>query len=364
MRGTVLIAGATGVVGQAALAHFAGLGSWHVVALSRRTPAPVARGVFRHLALDLGDAAACRAAVAALPEVTHLVYAALHERPDLVRGWRTPEQMAANAAMLRHLLAPLCDSAKGLRHVILLQGTKAYGAHLHRIAVPAKETAPRDAHENFYWLQEDELRAAAAAHGFAFTIFRPQVIFGDALGVAMNLIPVLGAYAAICRADDRPFAFPGGPSYVLEAVDARLLAKALAWAAEAAAARNEIFNITNGDVFVWRSVWPAIADALGVATGPDAPLALADFLPRQAALWDRIVERHGLRPLALSELLGQSHQYADFLFAHGAREPPPPVLVSTIKLRQAGFADCLDTEDMFRDWFRILVERRILPRPG
>jgi hypothetical protein len=35
--------------------------------------------------------------------------------------------------------------------------------------------------------------------------------------------------------------------------------------------------------------------------------------------------------------------------------------VSTIKLRQAGFADCIDTEDMFRDWFRILARRRILP---
>ena len=33
----------------------------------------------------------------------------------------------------------------------------------------------------------------------------------------------------------------------------------------------------------------------------------------------------------------------------------------TIKARHAGFADCVDTEDMFRDCFRRLRARRILP---
>jgi hypothetical protein len=35
--------------------------------------------------------------------------------------------------------------------------------------------------------------------------------------------------------------------------------------------------------------------------------------------------------------------------------------VSTIKIRQAGFAECIDTEDMFRDLFRSLAAKRILP---
>jgi len=42
----------------------------------------------------------------------------------------------------------------------------------------------------------------------------------------------------------------------------------------------------------------------------------------------------------------------------------PPALVSTIKLRQAGFSDCIDTEDMFRELFAQLVAKRILPPPG
>jgi nucleoside-diphosphate-sugar epimerase len=361
MRKTVLIAGASGVVGQAAVEYFTALQEWNVVALSRRRPELPADRCYRHLALDLQDAEACRMALRSAGEVTHLIYAALHEKPGLIAGWRESDQMQANLAMLRNLVEPLTSRTSRLRHVILLQGTKAYGAHLHPIAVPARERLPRDPHENFYWRQEDFLRAKAAEWEFAFTIFRPQVVFGDAIGVAMNPIPIIGVYAAICRETGRPFAFPGGPSYVLEAADARLLARAFAWAADAPRARNETFNITNGDVFVWRNVWPAIAEALNVTPGPDDPLALADFLPRNAEVWDRVVAKHDLRRLALSDILGQSHHYTDFCFAHGALRVPPPIVVSTIKLRQVGFADCIDTEDMFRHWFATLARKRILP---
>ena len=358
---TVLIAGASGVVGHAAVEHFTSLDGWTTIALSRRRPEISPDRSYQHIPLDLQDAEACRAAVVAMPEITHLVYTALYEKPGLVEGWRNPEQMATNLAMLRNLLEPLAERSGSLRHVSLLQGTKAYGIHIHRIAVPARERWPRDPHENFYWLQEDYLREASSRHGFGMTIFRPQVVFGDVVGVAMNLTPVIGAYAAICREEGLPFSYPGGPAYVLEATDARLMAKALAWAAEAPCARNETFNITNGDVFVWQNVWPAIARALSVEPGPDRPISMAEFLPTKADVWDRIVAKHGLKPIPLPSLLGESHHYADFTFAYGAQHRPPPALVSTIKIRQAGFAECIDTEDMFRDLFRSLAAKRILP---
>lgn len=37
----------------------------------------------------------------------------------------------------------------------------------------------------------------------------------------------------------------------------------MSWAAQAPQTANEIFNVTNGDVFELRSVWPALADTLG-----------------------------------------------------------------------------------------------------
>ena len=50
-----------------------------------------------------------------------------------------------------------------------------------------------------------------------------------------------------------------------------MIARACEWAGTSENAENEIFNITNGDVFVWQNVWLAIADALGMEVGPPEP---------------------------------------------------------------------------------------------
>ena len=42
---------------------------------------------------------------------------------------------------------------------------------------------------------------------------------------------------------------------------------------------------------------------------------------------------------------------------------PLPILNSTIKLRQAGFGDCVDTEVMFRRHLTRMIERGVLPKP-
>jgi nucleoside-diphosphate-sugar epimerase len=357
--GKVLIVGASGVVGQAAAEAFVAAG-WDVIAVSRRAPDVAPSPRWRHLKLDLLDAEACKAAAREISGVTHVVYAALYEKPGLVAGWRADDQMATNLAMLRNLLGPLREHA-ALVHVSLLQGTKAYGVHLKPFPVPARESWPRHPHANFYWLQEDFVRTELAPRGVGFTIFRPQIVFGDAVGAAMNVMPVLTAYAAICRHEAKPFAYPGGPDYLLEAADARLIGRALVWAAGAATARNETFNITNGDVFSWRNVWPAISAAFGMEQGADAPRRLAEWLPEKAEAWNTIVQRFDLRRVSLAELIGQSHIYADFVMATGATREPKPVLVSTIKLRQAGFGDCIDTEQMFRELIGALIAKRLAP---
>ena len=37
------------------------------------------------------------------------------------------------------------------------------------------------------------------------------------------------------------------------------------------------------------------------------------------------------------------------------------MIVSTIKLREAKFGDCIDTERMFGDWFDIMRSKSLLP---
>ncbi|MHB8892183.1 MAG: Rossmann-fold NAD(P)-binding domain-containing protein, partial [Candidatus Limnocylindrales bacterium] len=281
-------------------------------------------------------------------------------------GWVDEEQIDTNRLMFANVLDALRMVRAPVRHISILQGTKAYGYHIGRMRIPGKESQPRADHGNFYWAQEDLLVSAAHLMGATYTIFRPQFIFGGVLGAAMNLIPVIGVYAALCREMGRPFSFPGGASYVAEAVDSRLLADALYWATTSTAASNETFNITNGDVFEWRDLWDSFARALGVESGPDQPLSLASWLPEQEPVWQRIVRRHGLRALSLVEILGLSHQYADDAFAYTLDGSPlksrsKPVLLSTVKLRQAGFGSCIDTEQMFAYWFARLRAERILP---
>ena len=76
------------------------------------------------------------------------------------------------------------------------------------------------------------------------------------------------------------------------------------WAAESPACANETFNINNGDVFEWRQVWPAIADALGMAVGPEEPCSLAETMPPREPEWAAIVARYGLRsPARLSDFV-------------------------------------------------------------
>jgi NAD(P)-dependent dehydrogenase (short-subunit alcohol dehydrogenase family) len=72
-RKKILIAGASGLVGYAAMRHFGADPDCDVIALSRRAPDNTYGA--RFLPLDLTDAAACEQLAADLPEITHLVYA-------------------------------------------------------------------------------------------------------------------------------------------------------------------------------------------------------------------------------------------------------------------------------------------------
>lgn len=356
----VLVAGVSGVVGHAVAREFAAHGH-EVIGVSRRPP-PDLTGV-HPLAVDLRDPAACRAAFGALRGVTHVVYAALHELPDLVSGWRDEAQMQTNLAMLRHLIEPLQQANPGLRRVVLLQGMKAYGAHLSGFDVPARECAPRHAHANFYWLQEDWLREQQVGRDWRLTILRPQVVFGFAAGAAMNLIAAIGAYAAVLRERGEPLYRPSGARWVLEATDADLLARACRWCADTPASAGETFNIHNGEAFEWAGCWPAIAAALGMEPGPPRPVSFAREAPGWQASWERCVVRHALRaPRDLPAFVGLSFQYADRCFGTAFEgSTRSPTLASTLKARAAGFDGFCDTDEMFRRWFATHQAQRWLP---
>jgi nucleoside-diphosphate-sugar epimerase len=356
-RKKLLVVGALGVVGRAVMERFAGHENLDAVGLARRAPdfAPNATWV----SADLRDGDATLAALKPHRDATHLVYAALNEQPELVAGWRDPDNAALNTRMLANTFAAL-DTAP-LRHVTLLQGTKAYGVHMRRaMRVPAREQdAVRD-HANFYFDQQDLLEAHARRLGFAWTIFRPQIVLGVAVGSAMNPVATLGVYAVLMRELGRPLSPLGSPHLIAECTDARLIARAVEWAWDARQAHGEAFNITNGDVIVWSSLFTRFAAYFNLPLGEPSSLRPSEEMPKHASLWRQIAEREHLGTADLDALIGLSWQYAEATWASLKPLPVPP-LVSTIKLRKAGFGECIDTEACIIDHLDAMRAQRYLP---
>ena len=98
--------------------------------------------------------------------------------------------------------------------------------------------------------------------------------------------------------------------------------------------------------------------------GPDNPLLLSEELPKRQDEWAAIVDKYGLvSPRSVQEFVGDSAELTDFSMASGFTDPPPVVVVSTIKARQFGFQDCMDTEDMLRKWMKRYQDAKLLPAP-
>lgn len=356
---TILIAGASGVVGAAALEHFASLPDWNVIALSRR-PVVLPAGA-QHISADLTDMAACQQAAQQLTHVTHILFAALYELPSLVAGWRDPKQMAVNEAMLKNLLDAMEPQAKGLRHITIMQGTKAYGGHVEPAPVPTKERWPRHNHENFYWLQEDLIRSRQQSAAWTFSILRPQIVFGYAVSSPMNIIGAIGAYAAIMREQGLPLHFPGGERYINGASDSRLIAQAAEFTATHEIAANETYNVVNGDSLVWPDIWSSVAERFGMPVGEHVPLCMTEVMPKHEATWEKIVKKFDLKSHTLAQLISSSWEFTDRALGYGAVNPADSVL-SPIKLRQHGFPNCYDTEDSLHDWLARMQQNRLIPR--
>ncbi len=362
----VLIAGASGLVGHAALREFEHDLDWEVVGVSRR--APVSPGRARHVPVDLLDKDRCAEVFSEMSDVTHLMYGAVNEDPtDLVAGWRDRGRMQLNQTMLENLFEPLLSVATNLQHVSLMQGTKAYGGVAGiEVGYTYRERAPRVEHDNFYFLQEDYLRAKQIGQAWGWTVLRPVLILGDAVGSNLNILMVIGVYATLRKEAGLPLAYPGDPERrPTELVDSDLLARTLKWAATAPGARNEIFNVSNGDIVAMSDLYPVIAEEMGMELGPAEPSLFTTELPKQADAWAAIVRKYALAvPEDLMAVVGGSMELAD-----GARHPTragsaPRRLgghSSTIRLRQAGFHECVDSEDSVRKWFRRFHELRLLP---
>ena len=166
---------------------------------------------------------------------THLVYAALYEGPNLVDGWRDANQIRTNDLMLRHLMAALEPAAPELRHVALLQGTKAYGVHVRPLIVPAREGRSEMYEQPNLTGPRRFLRRTATGQGLALEHLAGRSHRRRGHRRRDGSDPAARRLCAMLREQGLPLDFPGGAARVSQAVDVDLLARAIAWSGEAAA---------------------------------------------------------------------------------------------------------------------------------
>lgn len=348
LQRTVLVAGAQGVTGLAAAQLYSSLPNTKVYGLSRRTIENLP-GVLS-IQVDLLSPHLERA-IAPLNDVTHVVFGAYLER-DIPR-----ERSDVNVALLRNLLDVVERNAPSLRHVSIYQGGKAYGADLGPFKTPAREDDPRLMSPNFYYDQEDFLRERQTRKDWNFTVFRPEAVSGYAIGNPMNLIMVIAVYAAISKELGLPLRFPGPEAAyraLYQVTSAEILARATVWAGETPAAQNQIYNITNGDYFRWQFMWPKIAKSFQMEIAEPVPMPLKIYMTDKGPLWEAMTKKYGLKPIPYDQVVSWS--FGDFIFNSGFDN-----ISTTIKARQHGFHDCIDTEDMFTEFFADMRKRHILP---
>jgi nucleoside-diphosphate-sugar epimerase len=329
----ILLVGPYGVLGTGVIEAVAANPAWRVTTAARRaaptyrtqTPPP-------HISVDLMDREGTIKAFSNLDTVTDLVYAAYVEKPTMA------ETVEPNARMLTNTLEALAVRSVPLRRIVLSGGAKSYGFSLGAFNAPAKETEPRLIAPIHYHRQEDIVADWSSKNGASWTVLRPHLVMGPSLNSPMNLVTSLAAYAAMSRELGLPLRFPGrreGWNTLQETTDAELFGRATLWALGEDKARNEIFNVSNGDVYRWRQLWSELAAFYKLPVAEPLAMSTVSEMSEKSPLWDSIVARYGLHATPYEQIA--NWPFVDWMLNFGEE-----TILSTIKIRKAGFADCID----------------------
>jgi nucleoside-diphosphate-sugar epimerase len=344
----VLIAGAHGTSGHSIAASFNASPEIKLTTLSRRAQSPTSSP---HIALDLLNADSVRDAAAKLSDTEVLVFSARAPGND-------PENEAfINLKLLQNLVSVIDEKAPKLKRVCLIHGTKWYGCHVGPYRIPAREFDVRGAGPLFYFDQYDWLKQQATNRRWDIVTLRPHTVWGYSKGTRNNLITLIAAYAAIQRERGKPLDFPGPVETYFkksQATTATLLGKCAVWAVQSEAAANKDFNITNGDTFSWRNLWPRIAQLFNMPLGdPGRTNFTAEFDGAQA-VWQHLAAKHQLVHQHIDEIA--SATYGDGLFSCSWDD------VSSLEaIRNAGWNESLDSESEFLEIIRALQQAKVAP---
>ncbi|MDH3318712.1 MAG: SDR family oxidoreductase [Betaproteobacteria bacterium] len=348
---TALVAGATGATAKRLIEVLLAQ-DWQVIGVSRHATETSNVSRLSYIRADLLDPASCAPALKKANGITHLFYTA-----RAAFGEGGVESVELNVAMLRNVLNAVDAAAPRLEHVHLVEGQKWYDVRVRPARTPTREDDPRPPQANFYYDQEDLLRERQAKRDWTWSASRPHMVYDFAPERPRNVVPTIGAWAAMCAELGMPLDFPGSPgcfSALMEFTDATQLARAMVWMATSETARNQAYNVTDSCQFRWQWLWPRIAAHFSLQPGQVRPLKLTEWMQDKEPAWERIVKRHGLAQTALKDVA--SWAFADFLWGLDSDLP-----TDTTKIRLHGFHGVVDTTDQFLVHLRRYREARLLP---
>jgi len=355
MENIALVVGATGITGSNLAQELVNNG-WTTYGLSRNPNSNI-EGLIPVKADLLNEENLTTALENILP--THIFFT------TWMRNDTEEDNIKVNSALVRNLLKILSPK-RSIRHVALVTGLKHYLGPFEAYAnagtlpeTPLREEQPRLEYPNFYYAQEDAVYEAAERDKFTWSIHRPHTVIGYAVGNLMNMGVTLAIYGSICRETGRKFIFPGSAAQwngLSDVTDARILAKQLLWASTTEAAKNQAFNITNGDVFRWKWLWEKIADYFKIEfEGFQTEMRpLEKKLENDDKLWNSIAEKYQLKEKNLSRIASAWHTDLDL-------GRPIEVMTDMSKSRKLGFTAYQSTLYSFTDLFEKLKSEAVIP---
>lgn len=350
MTKTALIVGGNGIIGRNMATYLESTEKWKVIITSHSALSYDSKSEF--VQLDLTDPDAVEKQKNKLKDVTHIFYGAYIEQKTLAL------QTSVNTLLLENLIMGIEKASTNFEHIVFIQGGKAYGAHLGMYKTPAKETDARHFPPNFYYNQEDILRNLSIGKRWSWTALRPDIIIGMAIGNPMNLATLIAIYATLCKELNVPMRFPGNEKaydVLVNVTDAKLLARGMEYVAVNKSCHNDIFNITNGDIFRWKDVWTKIGEYFEVDVCEPQTFSLQTYMADKNDLWDEIVKKYNLANYKFEKLVQWA--FGDFIFNNTY-----DAFFDVNKFRRHGFQDMhFDSFDSFRNVFEELKAGRIIP---
>ncbi|KAF1990967.1 NAD dependent epimerase/dehydratase [Aulographum hederae CBS 113979] len=308
-------------------------------------------------------------------------------------AWSNDAQLVTlNASMFSNFLSALPLASLTPKRILLQTGAKNYGAHLGPVKEPCCESdpQPRDLAPNFYYAQEDLLKAYSERNpATGWNVIRPPWIVGAVAAAAMNPIFPFAVYAAVQAQRGLPLVFPGSVEIwneVAHRATAVLTGFLSEWVVLEKKCGDQAFNSQDTSPVTWTRFWEELVRWFGVERGFEPPKTgddVADELvlgeegrlplgyglpqktkyhftlttwaadPSNAAAWKEIMNQHDLLHDPFADPAG------NFTFGDMALNRDP--CLSMNKARRLGWTGMVDTLEAIFEMYQEMGQMGYLP---